>query len=111
MKVKKVVILLALFSFIVIGCTAQQSPRSSYVSMENQFIALGQQYDIYYEAGMVPAATHERFLTLMRSADVALDLYRASILGGGVGDEFYLELNRLKTILIMELFKLSEKEG
>jgi hypothetical protein len=103
-RIVPILVLIVLFS----AC-AGQSVRTSYVSMEKQFISLGQQYDIYYNANMVSAATHERMMVLWNAADIALDSYRIAILNEQPSDEFYMELNRLKTTLILELYKMSEE--
>jgi hypothetical protein len=87
------------------GC-AGTSVRTSYVQFENQFLALGQQYDIHYDAGNVDAETHKKIIDLFKQVDVALDAYHLALLGGTPTDSIYFKLNQLKTQIILELTKL-----
>jgi hypothetical protein len=74
--------------------------------MERQFIALGDQYDVWYNAGKVGAEAHDRIVKIFYSANIALDAYKVAVLAGEPTDELYMELNRLKTQIIFEMEKL-----
>ena len=105
MKSKKIMVLLVLLCAFVISACAT-SPNVTYVSLEKQFMALAQQYDIHYNAGVIDAGTHDRAMLLFKSADTILDAYKIAVLAGEPTDDLYMELNRLKTQIIFELSKM-----
>ena len=91
---------------LLLGACAGQSARVSYVSMEQEFMAMGQQYDVWYKSGNVDAETHGRAVLLFRSASTLLDSLKLAVLSGQPTSELYLELNKLKTQIIFELTKM-----
>ena len=91
---------------LIMGMSAcANSPRTTYVSVENQFASLAQQYLMWRDSGQVPEDVQDRVEKLFSAADTTLDLYKVSVLSGAPTGDLYMELNRLKTQLFFELSK------
>ena len=100
LKIVPILVLVVIMSF---ACA--NSSRTTYVSMENQFSSLAQQYLMWRDSGQVPDDVQDRVEKLFFTADTTLDLYKVSVLSGEPTGDLYMELNRLKTQLFFELSK------
>ena len=106
MKVSKHAIILVALCFIVIGCAAQNQ-YSVNLTIEEEVTVLTEQYNLWYNMmdPDVQAEWSPIFDPVFLRIDQLLDTYHAMVANGMSAQGAVLEINRLKTVIMMELIK------
>lgn len=106
MKVSKYAIILVALCVIVIGC-APQNQYSINLTVESEAAALTEQYNLWYS--MMEPTVRAEWDTVFDPAflrmDQLLDTYHNMVANGMSTQTIILEINKLKTQIMMELVK------
>jgi hypothetical protein len=117
MKRKKVVIFLVLICFIVIGggfngCTAKNM-YSTNITWEREVAVIAEQYEMWYQLAPeeTRAVMRDNIDPIFKRLDLLMDTYHNMVSQGLDTTSIILEVNRLKTALMIELVRRQANGG